>query len=376
MSLRVVCSGTLVRYPAGGHIWHHLQYLVGLVDLGVDVTYVEEYGWPRSCYDPEVDDMTDDPGYGWRFLHEALDRAGVAVECCFVTAAGDYVGLSEQEVAERLAGCDCYLSLSNVNSFPLAGLARRRAVVDTDPVFTQLRVHGLQDPGSFDARFSYAENLGRPGCTVPDDGLAWLVTRQPVVARLWAPTRGDRAAPFTTVTNWSSYGEQVVDGVTYGQKDRQFEEIRSLPRSVDVPLEIALGGTDAVAEDLRASGWGVVDGGFHTRTPEAYQQYLRASAGELSVAKHAYVVTASGWFSDRTCGYLASGRPAVVEDTGFSRFLPCGAGLLPFRTGEDAARQLLRALGDYDAHCRAARALIEEEFAAEKVLGRMLEQLL
>src|SRR5260370_21597123 len=39
----------------------------------------------------------------------------------------------------------------------------------------------------------------------------------------------------------------------------------------------------------------------------------------------------SGWFSERSAAYLASGRPVVVKDTGFSDWLPTGQGVMAFR---------------------------------------------
>jgi len=44
MSLKIVCSGHLVRFPLGGHSWHHLQYLVGFQRMGHEVTFFEDQG--------------------------------------------------------------------------------------------------------------------------------------------------------------------------------------------------------------------------------------------------------------------------------------------------------------------------------------------
>src|SRR5205814_1587137 len=119
--------------------------------------------------------------------------------------------------------------------------SRRRVLVDTDPVFTQLRLHGVEDPASYDRRFTYGENVGLPGCTMPDDGLAWAPTRQPVMLDLWPVSTGDRDRPLTTVTNWSAYGEHEVDGIVYGQKSREFARFEDMPTKARMPLEIALG---------------------------------------------------------------------------------------------------------------------------------------
>jgi hypothetical protein len=81
----------------------------------------------------------------------------------------------------------------------------------------------------------------------------------------------------------------------------------------------------------------------------------------------------NAWISDRTLCYLASGKPAVVQYTGPSRFLPDAAGLFRFRDLEEAARYLEMAAADYERQCGLARALAEEYFDARKVVGRVLE---
>jgi hypothetical protein len=72
-----------------------------------------------------------------------------------------------------------------------------------------------------------------------------------------------------------------------------------------------------------------------------YQRFIQSSRGEWSVARKVYVQTRSGWFSTRTACYLAAGRPAVVQETGWSRFIPGEAGVIPFSTPGQAAEGLL-----------------------------------
>src|SRR5205814_9939986 len=103
---------------------------------------------------------------------------------------------------------------------------------------------------------------------------------------------------------------------------------------------------------------------------------IQASRAELIGAKPAYVKQATGWVSDRTACYLASGKPAVVQHTGPSRFLPEADGLFRFRNMDEAARALAQVESDYERHCRLARALAEEYFDARRVVGRVREQAL
>jgi hypothetical protein len=174
--------------------------------------------------------------------------------------------------------------------------------------------------------------------------------------------------------NWSAYGEREYEGRVYGQKDREFTPFFSLPNETGQSMEIALNAPTEVRKRLRDGGWRLADPGEVTRDPWTYQDYLRSSRAEFSVAKHAYVRTRCGWFSDRSAGYLAMGRPVIVEDTGFSDFLPCGEGLLAFRSRDEAVEAINLLNGRFAAHCRAARRVAEEYFDARRVLTDLLER--
>jgi glycosyl transferase family 1 len=113
-----------------------------------------------------------------------------------------------------------------------------------------------------------------------------------------------------------------------------------------------------------------------TATPQDYAAYIRSSRGEFSCAKPSCLLLQNAWISDRTICYLASGKPAVVEYTGTSRFLPDAEGLFRFRSVDEAAAMLEAAESEYERHSRAARTLTEEHFDARKVLARVLEQAL
>ena len=377
MPLKILCSGYLVRHPVGGHSWHHLQYLVGFRRLGHDVLFFEHFGWPDSCYDPSREQMGPDPAYGLDYLEKLLHRHGMEGRWCYLAEDGRAYGITREELQTWCAECDVYFSLSNMNCIPETRLCRRRVLVDTDPVFTQIRAHGAdRNFSNFHVRFTYGENVHRADCDMPTGGANWLPTRQPVVLDLWPVTYGDQEAPFTSVMNWSAYGEWSEAGRSYGQKDREFESYFSLPRQIDAPMELAVSPPPQVRDRLLAGGWRLADPLQVSKTPASYQDYLRASRAEFCVAKHGYVSTSCGWFSDRTAGYLALGRPAVVQDTGFSRFLPSGQGLLPFRDRPEALRQLRRVGEDYQAHCNAARGIVQEFFDSSKVLNDLLSHCL
>jgi hypothetical protein len=375
MTLNLICSGFLIRYPLGGHTWHHVQYLAGLAALGHRVTYIEDYGWDASCFDPAAGAMTDDPTYGIEYFSRVLEAHNLDIDWCYLAAAGTPRGMSRHELAARCRAADLYLNLDGVNHIPETALCRRRALIDVDPVFTQIGGHGLAGSlANYDVLFTYGENVHRRGCDMPTGGARWLPTRQPVVLDMWDMTPGEPSAPLTTVINWSAYGDREYQGRVYGQKDREFEPFFDLPHEVDRAMELAVNPPDGIRERLLAGGWSLIDPFDVTRSPCDYQRYLRASRGEFCVAKHAYVSTRCGWFSDRSAGYLASGRPVVVQDTGFSDFLPGGEGLLPFNTPAEARAAIAELDGDYERHCLAARQIARHFFDARTVLCDVLER--
>jgi hypothetical protein len=110
-----------------------------------------------------------------------------------------------------------------------------------------------------------------------------------------------------------------------------------------------------------------------SRTPAGYRTFIETSKAEFGVAKHTYVATRSGWFSDRTECYLASGRPALVQDTGWTAHLPSGEGLLAFSSIDEAAAGIDRINTDYGRHAARARDIAYEHFDAARVLPRLLE---
>ncbi len=375
MHLKILCSGHLVRHPLGGHSWHHFQYLVGFRRLGHDVTFFEHYGWPKSCYDAGRNIKTSDPSYGVAYLQRLLRPYGLDDRWCYLAEDGTDYGIPRERLAMTCRECDVYLNLSNINWIPELEECKRRVLVDTDPVLTQLGAFGFGGPFSrYHALLTYGANVHQPACEMPTGGARWLPTRQPVVLDLWPTAAPDRSAPFTSVLNFKSYRDVERQGRVYGQKDREFEPFFSLPRDTGEPMELAVNASELVKQRLLAGGWRLTSTWEVSRDPWTYQRYIRASRAEFCVAKHAYVSTRCGWFSDRSTAYLASGRPIVVQDTGFSDWLPTGSGVIPFRTREEAIAGIEELNSRYEFHCRAAREIAEEYFDARKVLSGLLEQ--
>jgi len=110
------------------------------------------------------------------------------------------------------------------------------------------------------------------------------------------------------------------------------------------------------------------------RDPWFYQQYIQSSRAEFTVAKHGYVISSSGWFSERTAAYLASARPVIIQDTGFGTWLPESRAVLVFRSPEEAVQAIASLQEDYDQRCREARALVAGYFSHATVLNALIEQ--
>src|SRR5262249_12092203 len=121
-------------------------------------------------------------------------------------------------------------------------------------------------------------------------------------------------------------------------------------------------------------GWHITDPRKVAGDPAGFLRYVQESGAEFSVAQGIYVETNCGWFSDRSVRYLASGKPVLVQDTGFGRHLPVGEGLVAFGTLDEAVEGAERIARDYDRHSRAARAIAEEHFDSDRVLGRLLQE--
>ena len=278
----------------------------------------------------------------------------------------------------RCKEADLLLNLSGVN--PLRSWVAdvpARVLIDTDPAFTQVRhldrPEALAAARGHTAFFTFGENYGQQGCTIPDDGLPWIATRQPIVLDAWPVTPPPREGRFSTVMQWDSYRGCDYRGVHFGMKSMSFPSIAALPARVGPVLELALGGATAPRADLAAQGWSIRNSLEVTRDPWAYQAYIRASRGEFTVAKHGYVVSNSGWFSERSAAYLASGRPVITQETGFSRWLASDVGVIPFTNADEACAAIAEVEARPNAHGEAAREVAAAWFGADRVLTRLLD---
>jgi hypothetical protein len=331
------------------------------------------------CYDPERQEVGTDARYGLAYATRVFGRLDLGDRWAYHDAhSGRWEGPLGSNMLDIARRADVLLNVSGVNPLrPWVEGVFARAMIDTDPVFTQIDF--VEDAGKR-ARalghqhfFTFGECFGRAGCEMPDDGLPWQTTRQPVVLHAWpvAPPRPDGL--YTTVMLWDSYDPREYRGRHYGMKALSMEAVFDFPLRLGRRFELTLGGLTSPTQRLLDAGWLLRDPIATTCDPWVYQKYMHASKAEFTVAKHGYVVSGSGWFSERSCGYLASGRPVVTQDTGFSAVIPVGDGLLAWRTAEEAVAAIAEVEARYEHHCRAARQVVEAHFDARLVLASLLD---
>lgn len=377
---RIVFGTHMVRYPLGGAMSSKLQWILGFHRLGHEIYVVEKAGVPNACYDPIRKVVSDDCTHGVASTSALLRRFGLAERFCFVDFAGEHLGMSPALLRDVFASADIYID------YGAHGLWRDEAVaagtriyIDGEPGFRQMKMalggKGATATGGFDHYVTVGRNVGTPHNAIPTAGRTWKHAWSPVVNDLFQdvpPPAPD--APFTTIMNWQSHGLLEYEGQTYGQKDVEFSKFNSLPQRVNATMEVAVSGSVPAAE-LQRSGWHVTRAQTATTSYDAFVEYIARSSGEFSVCKNVFVATHSGWFSDRSAAYLAAGRPVVMQETGFSAYLPCGEGLFAVKDVEGAAEAIAAICADYPRHSGAAREIARMHLDAAVVLPRLLDEI-
>jgi hypothetical protein len=379
---KVVLLHLAAQYPFAGVLWQLVHHLVGLRDLGLDVYYLEDHGaW---VYDPIANTVSRDPSRNLKLLAKVMERFELRDRWAFFDVTdGEYVGMGRERCLRLLAEADAVINLCAA-TLPRDEHRRTRCLVylETDPGAPQVRyAQGDNETRAMvdahHAHFTYAANIGQPDCLLPTGGLRWHPTRPPVVLGEWpAQSAAPMPPAFTTVGTWRNKGNDLeLEGRTYyWSKHANFVKMLDVPRRAEQAIELA---TDLnCGPDYERA----LAGGFSFRPVvpmsldiDTYRSYISASRGEFTVAKDFYVGTRSGWFSDRTVCYLAAGRPAVTQFTGFEKFIPAGAGLVGFADDAGAVEALRAVSAEYPRHARAAREIASEYFDAHRLLGEMAE---
>jgi hypothetical protein len=375
--LKILLSGMVAAVPnQGGAAWAVLQFFLGLRRLGHDVCFVEECGRDEIRPAGAPFDQSENASY----FRKVMSRLDLEQDAAFLLrGTTETVGSSYEEVRAFAREADLLLNISGRlrDEALLDGLGTR-VYVDLDPAFNQVWHNQGIDVGfgGHTHHVTVGQAVGTPECRVPTGGFEWTPMLPPVVLERWPRSTRIAEDAFTTVGNWRGYGSVTHEGVQYGQKAHSLRQFISLPRDTGERFLLAMAIDPGEEKDIAAldeNGWEIVDPMGVTDTLDGYQAFLQDSKAEFGIAKSGYVASRCGWFSDRSACYLASGKPVIAQETGFSRFLPAGEGLFAFDVAEDVIAAIGELESDYARHSEAARDIAEEYLDSDKVLGRLLE---
>lgn len=379
---KIVVGGFIIGFPLGGQVWTMLHWVLGLARLGHDVIFVEDSADWAVPFNPVLGDYAVDSTYGRDLLDRLFRARGLSGRWAYYSQFEDRLyGMERRDLEAFCADADLFLNISGV--IPLRETfmrAKVTAVIDTDPVFTQVRVADDAWTRNYfrahDLAFTFGHNIPSGSTGVPLAGIDWHPTRPPVVLDEWHPNLGSGSG-FTTIGSWNCKDRDIeVNGEKLSwRKCERYRRIIDLPSSLpDVSLDLTMSGLAEDGPRFAAHGWVVRDAVPLSRDIEGYRDYIMGSTGEFTMAKEQNTRLKSGWFSDRSACYLAAGRPVIVEDTGFDTYLPVGEGLLQFTDPSEAQAAIRNVVADYPRHRQAARRIAEEYFASDKVIPDLLRQ--
>lgn len=383
MSRKVVLLGMMTKIPVAGVVWQTAHYLLGLQRLGFEVYYVEAHARSPSMLMASPSD--DGSALAAAYIDRVMRRFDLGGRWAYQALHGDgrTIGMEPGRLLRLFDEAELVINLHG-GTAPREEHSRtgRLVYVETDPVQLQVEL-AAEEPATIEfleqhcAFFTFGENWGAADCGLPQtDRFDFRPTRQPVCLDLW-PVRGETPAPrFTTIGNWrQDWRDVTFEGrVLSWSKHQEWEKFLDIPARTGRRFELALAAfRDVDRRLLQGAGWEVRDAAALSWDVDRYRGYVGSSFAEFSVAKEQNVLLRSGWFSDRSATYLASGRPVVTQETGFSNVLPRGPGLHGFSTSDEAVAAVEAVCADYPAARRHAREVAREWFASEVVLGKMLE---
>ncbi|HEV8607578.1 MAG TPA: hypothetical protein VGQ99_19740 [Tepidisphaeraceae bacterium] len=379
---KIIVSGIAFWYPLGGVFWQFLHYLLGLRQLGHDAYYVEDSA--RDVYDPSTNDFTPNPDANISAVAPMLEKYGFKDKWCFRSHTSNQqrcYGLSESELNELYHDADAFLNVTGAQEICDEHLRiPRRIYIETDPVASQIKVAQgdettINHLAAHDCHFTYGENIGRSDCLLPTARFNWFPTRQPIILDSWQHSLppGDS---YSTITTWKNKGRDITwNGETYyWSKDLEFANFLTLPWQSKVTFELATNPDPTSKTLLEKNGWRIIPSIALSLDFNRYRDYIQSSRGEFTVAKDQNIRLKSGWFSDRSACYLASARPVITQETGFSNHLPTGQGLFAFRTMQDILFALDKIESDYPKASRAALDIAHSHFSAQVVLQSLLSR--
>jgi hypothetical protein len=378
----MVCGAIANKYLNGGAAWTRLSWLLGFKKLGFKTIFVEHID-KQTCVNSSGDITTFENSVNLEYFKRIIDNFGISDCATLIYEKGERTfGLTYTELLDLAPSVDLLINISGHLSIEaVTQRLKRKIYIDLDPGFTQF----WYAAGNYGARltnhdfyFTIGENIGTPHSSIPVKDIHWHHIRQPILLDYWPVVKSNGDYRFTTIATWRGpYGPVQYEDKTFGLKVHEFRKFAEIPSKVPYPFEIAL---NIHADDkkdlywLHECGWKIINPEEVTPDPNTFRQYIQGSSAEFSVAQGVYVETCSGWVSDRTIRYLASGKPTLVQDTGFSRNYPVGEGLIAFRNLEEAINGAERIMAEYDTHSHKARLIAEEYFDSDKVLTKLVEE--
>lgn len=378
--MKVVVGSDIPHYTRSvGQFDNRMSYVVSLLELGHEVVVLADV-YPERCVGHDYEQVSFEDFEGRRNFASLAASYGDNYKYSLIYAGGtETEGMSFEEAMSEAGTADCLINIGGkLKTQPIVEAIPVRIFVDLAPGKTQVYEseyavdHGLDHHHYF---FTVGRNIGEPSCVIPTCGVEWHPWMHPVPLSRWPATEGDRGAAFSTISGWMGKETFVLDGRYSGEKSNQWQTFATVPREAGREMEIALRLPPGFEDDenlLREHGWTLTDP-QQLRELSDYQQFIRRACGEFTVANQRYTEYRSGWFSERSARYLASGRPVVMQSTGFEDHVPTGVGFLTYSTVEEAVEAVHAVTSDYAAHCRAARSIAEEFFDGSKLLAEMLE---
>ncbi len=406
---KIVVIGQIAKYPLGGVTWDWLNYLLGFKKLGYDVHYFED--GPEWLYNPTKNRVMLS-NYNVQYLTKVMDEFGFASDWTYISRNRNQSKnkiFGNKKIAEIFQKSDMVFNICGssdmnklIHDFSIPKDVKK-IYVDGDPMINQLKILDENDNqentvNSHDVFFTYAENIGKSGCEIPiGKNIHWITTRFPIYLDAWKYTFNKNSDTFTTIGNWQSYKGFLYKNKKYsGSKSIEFLKYYDIPKLSEQKMEIALAADTEKKENyflkkklkdntwltnknnlkkMETGGWNFTDSIKKSKDWKIYKKYIDNSYGEWSVAKNIYVKASTGWFSGRSTCYLASGKPVILQDTGFSKFIPTGKGLFSFKNKSEALKAIKEVNKNYEFHSKEARRIAEEYFDSDKVLQDMIEKI-
>lgn len=378
MSSRVIIGVGIAGYPlsAAGNTWAFLQWVLGFQDAGWDVFLVEEIE-TKKCINADWKPCSFEQSENRKHWEKIIQEIGFQERSALWV---DGILDQPEPFKEFLKETDLFLNISgHFKQKIITDTISTRVYLDLDPAFTQIWNEVYGESMNLDPHthfFTLGPHLETQKARSPQAGRSWKGTFPLVHLPSWnlSSTQGDR---YTTMTHWYGYPAVEYQNQWYGNKTEEFNQLITLPNKTAATLEIASDLSEASEEihQFRKGGWKMTKASTPNESLKSYHNYIQKSRGELSVAKNGYVKSHCGWLSDRTVCYLASGKPAILQETGWSELIPSQAGALAFKNENEAIEALNQIESDYSLHSQEARKLAENYFDSQKVISRLLKKL-